>query len=140
VQKIIETGRGAHAGTIGLMHKMSQVLLKKRMKEGSIDFETVETKFRFDDEGKPKEIIKKREACGAPALSRIFCCLPNQVVAKHIGLVRKEEQTRPFIYRIPRTPRLRGKLADLAAFVEHLGYSLNISGGLGPRVLQKTSQ
>lgn len=135
VQKIIETGRGVHAEKIGQMHKLSQILLQKRMKEGSIDFDTVETKFRFDDKGKPTEIIKK-ERLDAHRLVEEFMLLANQVVAKHIGLAKKEENIRPFIYRIHDTPD-PDKLRDLASFVEHLGYSLNLDGGVTSRALQK---
>jgi len=135
VQRIIETGNGAHAETISLMHRMSQILYKKRIKEGSVDFESVETKFRFDESGKPTEIIKKIRL-DAHRLVEEFMLLANQVVAKHIGLQRKEEDIRPFIYRVHDKPD-PNKLRDLASFVEHLGYSLNISGAVTSRTMQK---
>ncbi len=136
VQRIIETGRGDFAETISRMHSVAGALLRKRMKEGSIDFETVETKFRFDDEGKPAEILKK-ERLAAHRLVEDFMLMANQVVAKHIGLFKKEDQIRPFIYRIHDSPPPE-KLADLAAFVEHLGYRLTVTGGtVRSRALQK---
>lgn len=135
VQKIIETGRGDFAETVKKMHALSQGLLKKRIREGSIDFESVETKFRFDECGKPTEIVRKVRL-DAHRLVEEFMLLANQVVAKHIGLHAKEENIRPFIYRVHDAPP-PDKLKDLASFVEHLGYSLNISGGLTPRALQK---
>jgi ribonuclease R len=105
------------------------------MKEGSIDFESTETKFRYDEKGKPVEIIKKNRL-DAHRLVEEFMLLANQIVAKHIGLQRKEDHARPFIYRIHDTPP-PDKLEDLSSFVQHLGYSLNISGGLTSRSLQK---
>jgi len=135
VQKIIETGRGDFNDILRVMHKFSQTLLKKRLKEGSIDFESTETKFRFDEHGKPSEIVKKLRL-DSHRLVEEFMLLANQVVAKHIGLYRKEDTIRPFVYRIHEAPP-PDKLQDLAAFVEHLGYTLNISGGVSSRVIQK---
>ena len=135
VQKIIETGRGNYADIIRRMHSLSQTLLKKRMREGSIDFESTETKFRFDKEGKPTEIIKKMRL-DSHRLVEEFMLLANQTVAKHIGLHRKEENIHPFIYRIHDAPP-PDKLQNFASFVEHLGYSLNTSGGISTRALQK---
>jgi ribonuclease R len=135
VQRIIESGKGDHAATIREMRELSATLLANRMKAGSIDFESVETKFRFDQHGKPVEIVKKQRL-DAHRLVEEFMLLANQVVAQAVGLVRKESQIRPFIYRIHDTPP-PGKLTDLAAFVQHLGYSLNTSGGISSRALQK---
>lgn len=137
VQKIIVSGKGEYAATIKDMHKLSKVLLSKRLKEGSLDFESPETKFRFDENGKPSEIVKK-DRLDAHRLVEDFMLLANQVVAKHIGVQRKAEQVRPFIYRIHDSPD-PDKLADLAAFVEHLGYSLgvNTKGSVSSRAIQK---
>lgn len=138
VQTVIKTGRGDYAAEVRLMHTLSQTLMRKRMKEGSIDFDSVETKFKFDESGKPTQIIKK-ERLDAHRLVEEFMLLANQIVAKHIAVVKKEDAQRPFIYRIHDAPP-PGKLGDLKAFVEHLGYSLNISGGLTSRALQKLLQ
>jgi ribonuclease R len=135
VQKVIETGNGDFAPIISEMHRLSQALLKKRMKEGSIDFESVETKFRFDENGKPSEILKK-ERLDAHRLVEEFMLLANQTVAKYIGQSKKEENIRPFVYRVHDMPP-PDKLADLASFVEHLGYSLNMAGGVTSKALQK---
>ncbi|MFI5251928.1 MAG: ribonuclease R [Bacteroidota bacterium] len=135
VQKIIETGKGDHADIIRSMHTLSKLLLKKRMKEGSIDFESVETKFLFDEKGNPAKIIKKLRL-DAHRLVEEFMLLANQVVAKHIGFVKSEQKSKPFIYRIHDTPD-PDRLRDLADFVHHLGYSLNISGRVTSAAIQK---
>ncbi|MBI5476605.1 MAG: ribonuclease R [Ignavibacteriales bacterium] len=135
VQKIIETGKGDFSDIIAEMKNLSSILLKKRTKEGSIDFESVETKFRFDENGKPTEIIKK-ERLDAHRLVEEFMLLANQTVAKSIGKFKKEENIRPFVYRTHDLPP-PDKLSDLASFVEHLGYAFNISGGVTSKALQK---
>jgi ribonuclease R len=135
VQEIIVRGTGDFAREIKAMHELSQTLLKKRMKEGSIDFDASETKFKFGPDGKPTKIIKK-ERLDAHRLVEEFMLMANQVVARHIALAKKEDHERPFVYRIHDAPP-PGKLGDLKAFVEHLGYNLNTTGGLTSRALQK---
>jgi ribonuclease R len=137
-QTVIKTGKGDFAPVIRRMHELSQTLLRKRMKEGSIDFDSVETKFKFDAGGKPTQIIKK-ERLDAHRLVEEFMLMANQIVAKHIAVPKKEDAVRPFIYRIHDSPP-PGKLDDLKSFVEHLGYSLNTTGGLTSRALQKLLQ
>ncbi len=71
-------------------------LTKKRMKEGSIDFESAEAKFEFDAEGKPSAIIKKIRL-ESHRLVEEFMLLANKVVAGHSGLAKKEEHQKPFL-------------------------------------------
>lgn len=117
------------------MQNLSAILTKKRMKEGSIDFETPEAKFRFDEEGKPSEIIKKTRL-KSHRLVEEFMLLANQVVAKHIGLVKKEEHQKPFLYRIHDSPD-PDRIRELASFVEKFGYRLNLDSGVSSKELQK---
>jgi ribonuclease R len=137
VQKIIAAGKGEHAGVIARMHALSQSLHKKRMAAGGIDFESREMKFRFDDKGRPTEIIKK-DRLDAHRLVEEFMLLANRIVAEHIGGQHGKEadNARPFLYRVHDQPPPE-KLRDFVSFVEHLGYTLNISRGVTPRALQK---
>ncbi|MBI3578390.1 MAG: ribonuclease R [Ignavibacteriales bacterium] len=121
--------------TLHAMQELSATLTKKRMKEGSIDFETPEAKFRFDDEGKPSEIIKKTRL-KSHRLVEEFMLLANQVVAKHIGLAKKEEHRKPFLYRIHDSPD-PDRIRELAAFVEKFGYRINLDSGVSSKELQK---
>ncbi len=134
VQTIIKTKKGDFAEIVLQMHHLSQILLKKRLRDGSIDFESVETKFRFDEHGKPLEIVKKVRL-DAHRLVEEFMLLANQTVAKHIGLSKKEENIRPFVYRVHDKPD-PDKLSDLASFVEHLGYKFS-NEGVTSKALQK---
>jgi ribonuclease R len=135
VQQVIERGKGDFAGTVKEMHTLSQTLLKKRMREGSIDFDSAETKFRFDEDGKPAEIIKK-ERLDSHRLVEEFMLIANQTAAKHIALVKEEQNVRPYIYRIHDLPDPQ-KMKDLAEFVQHLGYSLPLQGGTTSKAFQK---
>ena len=138
VQKILETGRGDFADTLKWMNGVAKILLKKRMKEGSLDFETTETKFRFDAKGQPVEIMKKVRL-DAHRLVEDFMLLANKTVASHIAQGSGEKKTRqlmPFVYRIHDFPKA-DRIQELASFVQQFGYSLNTSGGVTARALQK---
>lgn len=134
-EKILKTGKGDFSEILTEMNRLSKELHKKRMKEGGIDFESVEMKFQLDEEGKPKSISKK-ERLDSHRLIEEFMLLANQTVAKHMGGSKKEENLHPFVYRVHDLPP-EEKLKDLASFVEHLGYSLNLSGGVTTKALQK---
>jgi ribonuclease R len=117
------------------MHELSTVLTRKRMKEGSIDFESSEAKFRFDRHGKPVEIIKKVRL-DSHRLVEEFMLLANKVVAMHIGLARKEDHVKPFIYRVHDSPD-PDRIRELAAFVERLGFKLTLDGGVSSKAMQR---
>jgi ribonuclease R len=121
--------------TLRKMQALSAVLTKKRMKEGSIDFETAEAKFSFDEEGKPSE-IRRKARLRSHRLVEEFMLLANQVVAKHIGLQKKEDHKQPFLYRIHDSPD-PDRIKELAAFVQQFGYSLNVDGSVRSKDLQK---
>jgi len=117
------------------MFKLSSALTKKRMKEGSIDFESAEAKFEFDEHGKPSAIVKKVRL-ESHRLVEEFMLLANKVVAQHIGLAKKEEHQKPFLYRIHDSPDPE-KIRELSHFVEKFGYKLRIDGGVTTKALQK---
>ena len=131
-------GKDVDARMLEALHglqALSAVLTKKRMKDGSIDFETAEAKFKFDEQGKPTE-IKKKARLRSHRLVEEFMLLANQTVAQHIGLVKKEENRRPFLYRIHDSPDPE-RIRELSVFVEQFGYKLNIDAGVRSKDLQK---
>jgi len=144
VERILD-GRGDEASKgpgskaiIEMLRRMwvlSATLKNKRIKEGSVDFETSEAKFRFDENGKPVEIVKKIRL-KSHRLVEEFMLLANQVVAKHVGLAKREDHRKPFLYRIHDAPD-PDRIRELAAFVEQFGYKLHFDGGVRSKDLQK---
>lgn len=116
------------------MQELASTLTKKRMKQGSIDFDTPEAKFRFGDEGEPTEIIKKVRL-KSHRLVEEFMLLANQTVARHGGQAKQEEQKRPFLYRIHDSPD-PDRVRELATFVAQFGFKLNLDGGVRSKQLQ----
>jgi ribonuclease R len=105
------------------------------MKEGSIDFDSAEAKFEFDLQGKPNKIIKKVRL-ESHRLVEEFMLLANRVVARHIGLAKKEEQAKPFLYRVHDSPDPE-RIGELAVFVDKFGFKLNTDGGVTSKSLQQ---
>jgi ribonuclease R len=135
VQKILSDGRGEFADVILPLFKFTQTLLKLRRRHGSIDFDTGEAKFKFDAAGFPSQIIKKTRL-DAHRLIEECMLLANKTVAEHIGLLKKEEHAKPFVYRVHDAPD-PARLNDLANFVKQFGYSLDAKKGVSSLALQK---
>jgi ribonuclease R len=123
------------AEVVRQMYRLSTALTKKRVKEGSIDFDSAEAKFEFDEQGKPIKIIKKVRL-ESHRLVEEFMLLANRVVARHIGIVKKEEQAKPFLYRVHDSPDPE-RIGELAVFVDKLGFTLNTDGGVTSKSLQE---
>ncbi|MGA9116170.1 MAG: ribonuclease R [Bacteroidota bacterium] len=134
-QEVLECGRGELAEHLLPMHELARTLGERRKKEGSLDIDTPEARFRFDADGLPSGIVKKVRQ-DAHRLIEEFMLLANRTVARHVGGGRRNEEVLPFIYRVHDLPD-PAKMADCAAFVQHLGYSLDASGGVSSRELQK---
>jgi ribonuclease R len=123
------------AEALGNMYQLSAALTKKRLKEGSIDFDSAEAKFELDDQGRPTKIIKKVRL-ESHRLVEEFMLLANRLVARHIGSVKKEEQAKPFLYRVHDSPDPE-RIGELAVFVEKFGFKLNTDGGVTSKSLQQ---
>ena len=131
-----ESGSDAsHVESLRSMHALSKILTKKRMHEGSIDFESAEAKFRFDEKGMPTEIIKKARL-DSHRLVEEFMLLANQAVATHVGFARKEENLKPFLYRVHDSPD-PDRIRELAGFVAQFGFKLALDGGVTSKALQR---
>jgi ribonuclease R len=133
VQEILRAGKGEHADILLPLFGMSRTLMKRRRKNGSIDFETPEAKFTFDGHGFPSAIIKKVRL-DAHRLVEECMLLANVTVALHVGAGGKEP--RPLIYRVHDVPD-PVRLRELASFVKGFGYALDTKSGVTSRALQK---
>jgi len=101
------------------LHKLFKVLHKARARRGAIDFDSVETKFRFDDNGKVAEVVP---LVRHDAHRMIEECMLAANVAAARHLLR---QKMPALYRNHERPSAE-KLDDLQAFLHELG--LNMGG------------
>jgi ribonuclease R len=135
VQSVLQREKGDHAGTLLPLLTLSRILMKRRRKEGSLDFDSEETKFAFDAEGMPIRVIKKKRL-DAHRLIEECMLLANRTVARHVSRGKSERDMLPFLFRVHDVPD-PAKLRELATFVRQFGYSLEARNGVSSRELQK---
>lgn len=122
VQNIIETNEGEYNDEIQKLNSLAQQLRVNRFKDGSIDFERSEVKFKLDENGKPLGIYSKISK-EANKLVEEFMLLANKKVAEFIGKTEKKPKT--FIYRIHDKPN-REKLNAFSKFIKRFGYQIKL--------------
>jgi len=122
------------------MHKLSKILTQKRLNEGSIDFDTPESKFRLDDEGHPIECYRK-DRLDSHRLIEEFMLLANQIVARHVGLFHSgngKKSSYPFLYRVHDKP-VQEKFENFLRLLKALGYDAHLPkhADIKPKQIQK---
>ncbi|MDD8016828.1 MAG: ribonuclease R [Bacteroidota bacterium] len=135
VEKILDDKKGDFSAELTLLWTLASTLRKKRMKNGSVDFDSPEAKFRYDEKGKPVEILIKKRLKSHQLVEECML-LANQTVAQHISPVKKKNEIQPFVYRVHDVPD-PDKLRSLSQFVQQLGHPLNITGSASSKELQK---
>jgi ribonuclease R len=135
VQEILDRSRGEHAEMLAALMAMARVLLRRRRARGSIDFDSTEVRFTFDADGFPDGIVPKHRL-DAHRLIEECMLLANTTIARHIGAVRGGAPVRPFVYRVHDAPDI-GRIRELAQFVRQFGLSLDPSGSVSSREIQK---
>jgi ribonuclease R len=133
-EKRTVSGEGEYADKLQEMRDLSQKMYDLRRTLGSIDFQTDEVRFRFNEEGEPVESYKK-ERLGSMRMIEDFMLAANRAVAEYIAKKAKQGSERPFIYRIHANPDPT-KLAELAVLAKALGYKLNPENA-NPKTIQK---
>jgi ribonuclease R len=127
-QAILQSGEGDYADELLKLNQIAYALRKKRYKDGAINFETDEVKFKLDEAGVPIEVyIKERN--DSHLLIEDFMLLANRSVAEFMAkrddAPRKKGVEVPYIYRTHDGPN-QDKLNDLAAFALELGVKLKL--------------
>ena len=135
VNKILEenitpSGYEEFADTLRLMHELSQILRKDKIKRGYLDFDVDEAKIIVDENCHPIE-IKPRERGIGENLIEDFMIIANECVASHIFYLDL-----PGIYRIHEEPK-EDKIRDFLNYIGVLGY--NYKGNvkdMSPKMVQ----
>jgi ribonuclease R len=112
--------------------RLGRTLTKKRMREGSIDFDLLEIKVILDEEGHPIDIVP-RHRMESNRLIEEFMLLANRTVARHIhenraGRTEANGQELPFVYRVHPEPDAE-KVQDLIEYVRLFGYEVELEDG-----------
>ncbi|MBA4496183.1 ribonuclease R [Paenactinomyces guangxiensis] len=113
-----------------LMARLAEILRKKRLKRGAIDFNFAEAKVIVDERGKPIDVVKRPRTV-AEQLIEEFMLAANETVAEHFFRLEI-----PFVYRIHENPDTE-RLQSFYEFVTTFGYSVKGKPDkVKPRALQ----
>jgi ribonuclease R len=120
-QQIIDGGIQDHPlkDDVLMAARLGRTLTKRRISQGSIDFDTTEIRVRLDEKGAPVEIMPKPRM-EANRLVEEFMLLANRTVAEHVS---KRKDPPPFVYRIHDQPDPE-RITSLREYVQAFGYSL----------------
>ncbi|NQZ76636.1 MAG: ribonuclease R [Ekhidna sp.] len=130
-QERIEGKEGDFKEEITTLNSIAKELRKKRFQQGAVNFETIEVKFKLDENGKPLEVIPK-ERKDAHKMIEEFMLLANREVATHIFKWKekgKEEGSKTFVYRVHDDPDPE-KLSTFASFASRFGHKVDTEGNI----------
>ncbi|MGE5474639.1 MAG: ribonuclease R [Ignavibacteriales bacterium] len=119
-----------HIEDFKIMRELSEILRRKRVARGSIDFDFPEVKIILNDKGKPIE-VKRYEITISNKIIEEFMLVCNETVAEKIFWLNM-----PFIYRIHENPDAE-KIDMLDEFLHGLGLSIKGKNNIHPRTLQE---
>lgn len=121
-QERIETGEGDFAGEIITMNNIALILREKRFKNGAVNFETEEVKFKLDENFKPTGIYKKVRK-EAHKMIEEFMLLANRTVAESVHKMKSQNKPKTFVYRVHEPPS-EEKLKLFNMFASRFGLSI----------------
>ncbi len=121
-QDRIESKVGDFANEINTLNNIALILRKARFKNGAVNFETEEVKFKLDENYKPIGIYKKVSK-DAHKLIEEFMLLANRTVAEFVHKMKGEKQPKTFVYRVHEPPS-EEKLKLFNLFAARFGLSI----------------
>lgn len=119
VQNILDKQEGKFLNKLNEMNELHRILFKRRLDEGSLDFESTEVKAEIEN-GLIKS-IKPKERLESMRLIEDFMLVANKCVTL---FVERQKRKIPFIYRIHDTPDKK-RIVELSQFVKQFGIRLD---------------
>ncbi|HYW34545.1 MAG TPA: ribonuclease R [Balneolaceae bacterium] len=140
-QEVIDGKDSPFSVDMQMAAKLAHILLDRRFREGSINFETPEPKFVLDENGKPID-VKLKKRLFAHRLIEECMLMANRTVARLIRDLRiasKEEKDKdlfPFFYRIHDKPDME-KLQNVQEAVKPLGIQFDVHQNIDPKSINE---
>ena len=98
ISQVLNTKIGKYFNELNKLNEIAKILQKEKFKNGAIEFEQEEIKFKLDEAGKPIGVYKKARL-DTHKLVEEYMLLANREVAKDIlRLSDKEEKIDNFKY------------------------------------------
>ncbi len=126
-QEVLENKSGKHSEELLKLNELAYKLRERKFKHGAISFESVEIKFRLDDQSKPLGVYVK-ERKDAHKLIEDFMLLANKKVAEFVAKKGKGKQKLTFVYRSHDSPK-EDALLSFSQFASKFGYKIDMSSG-----------
>ncbi len=123
-QTNIENKEGVFEKELTLLNTLTKKLKAKRFKNGAINFETTEVRFKLDEKGKPIELVTKVRK-DAHKLVEEFMLLANKKVAEYVYNKVKGSDKLPFVYRTHDNPDPE-KIKSFSNFAKKFGHSMSL--------------
>lgn len=121
-QERIESKQGDFASEINTLNDIALILREKRFKNGAMNFETEEVKFKLDENFKPVGIYKKVRK-DAHKMIEEFMLLANRTVAEFVFKMKTKDKPKTFVYRVHEPPS-EEKLKLFNLFASRFGLSI----------------
>lgn len=121
-QERIESKTGDFATEINILNDIALILRKARFKNGAVNFETEEVKFKLDENFKPIGIFKKVRK-DAHKMIEEFMLLANRSVAEFVHNMKDGKEPKTFVYRVHEPPS-EDKLKLFNMFAARFGLSI----------------
>lgn len=126
-QEILENKAGEYSDELLHLNELAYILRDRKFKQGAINFETTEVKFKLDEQGKPTGVYVK-ERKDAHKLIEDYMLLANRKVAEFIATKEKGKKKLTFVYRSHDIPKEQS-LLNFSQFALKFGYKINTTTG-----------
>lgn len=123
-QDILNTGAGDYIAELQLLNDLAYKLRDERFRHGAINFETVEVKFKLDENGIPLGVFPKIRQ-DTNKLIEEFMLLANKRVAEFVHKKSKKGEENTMVYRVHEGPN-EDKLQAFSDFAGRLGFKLKL--------------
>ena len=113
-----------------LMKELADIVRKRKISKGYIEFDDTEPVIVTDDDGRATDILKRERGAGEKLIED-FMILANEAVASTISYMEL-----PFIYRVHGTPD-EDKIKQFLGLTSILGYKVNANvKNITPKTIQ----
>lgn len=138
-QKVLDTKEGPFLKELEAALRIAQYLEKERFENGAMVLDTVEVKFKLDENGVPLSAYVKQRGPTHHMIEELML-LANRKVAEFITKGDKDN-SRIFVYRVHDNPDPE-RMQDLQLFLKRLGYKVptNEEGIIPARALNDLIQ
>jgi len=121
MEGIVPEGYEEYKDSLLLMQELADILRKRKIQKGYIEFDIPEAKIVQDENGKCVDIIKREQLAGEKLIED-FMIAANETVASHIF-----NMSLPFIYRVHGMPKSE-KINDFLNMLKLLNIKVNTKG------------